>query len=85
MNAYTLCTENKILNSHEAEEGAKHLFDKIERGILTMDILPNNYEKFSGRLEEEDYISYCRFIKSANGKKVLSMLEEQDARDLVKL
>lgn len=69
----------KLLCSKEAEDGAERLIEKIENGNLGMDILPNRYEKFSGELEEKDYIAYCRFMESSNGRKVLEMLEVEDA------
>lgn len=70
----------KILNSIEAEQGAERFLSRLKEGKLQMDILPNTYERFSGGLEERDYVSYCDFLSSFNGKKVLSMLEEEDAR-----
>lgn len=69
----------KLLCSGEAENGAKRLVENLENGTLQMDILPNRYERFPGKLEEEDYVSYCRFLKSSNGKKILNMLEVEDA------
>lgn len=75
----------KLLCSDKAENGAKHLVENLENGTLQMDILPNRYERFSGKLEEEDYVSYCRFLRSSNGKKILNMLEVEDAGDFAKL
>ena len=75
----------KILCSVQAEEGAARLIENIRNGDLPMDILPNRYDRFSGKLEEEDYVSYCRFLESSNGKKVLNMLEEEDAAKYVEL
>lgn len=75
----------KLLCSNKAEQGAERLIQNLENGVLQMDILPNTYERFSGGLEEKDYVSYCRFLKSSNGKKILNMLEEEDAGDFVKL
>lgn len=75
----------KLLCSEKAESGARRLVENLENGTLQMDILPNRYERFSGKLEEEDYVSYCRFLKSSNGKRVLNMLEVDDAGDFVKL
>lgn len=78
--------ENKrILHSQKAIEGANRFLKKIENGIMRMDILPNQYSRFTGDLEEKDYISYGRFLKSVNGQKVLKMLEEENARNFVKL
>ncbi len=75
----------KLLCSDKAESGAKRLIENLENDTLRMDILPNRYERFSGQLEEADYVSYCRFLKSSNGKKILNMLEVEDAGDFVKL
>lgn len=85
MKMNTFFGNTKILSSVEAEAGAKDLMDKIRDKDLTMDILPNQYARFSGELEEQDYISYCHFLESSNGKKVLQMLEEEDARNAIEL
>lgn len=74
-----------ILHSSEAEVGAKQLLEKIENNTMRMDILPNQYEQFTGELEEEDYITYSRFLQSVNGQKVLKMLEEENAGYFVEL
>ena len=74
-----------ILHSQKAEEGARQLFEKIESDTLRMDILPNQYERFSGALEEEDYSAYNRFLQSVNGQMVLKMLEEENAGNFIKL
>ena len=85
MNMDTFFGNARLLNSVKAEEGAKHLIEKIEKGTLEMDVLPNRYARFSGELEEKDYVSYCRFLESSNGKKILDMLEEEDARRFIEL
>ncbi len=77
--------KTRLLCSQKAEEGAERLIDRIERGQLLMDIMPNQYARFSGELEEQNYVSYCRFLHSFNGKKILSMLEEEDARNSIEL
>ncbi len=77
--------QGKFLNSAKAAAGAQHLLEKVEDGRLTMDILPNNYEQFTGELEEKDYLSFCRFLQSLNGKKILNLLEEEDAGQFVEL
>lgn len=71
--------KNRIVSSVKAEEGARHLLEKVHNGTLVMDVLPNKYDRFTGDLEENNYISFCQFLKSSNGKKVLTMLEEADA------
>lgn len=85
MNMKLFFGNSKILCSAEAEEGAKRLAENLQNQTLTMDILPNRYEKFSGELEEKDYVSYCGFLKSSNGKKVLQILEEEDAGNITGL
>ncbi len=75
----------KIKCSINAEEGAGRLIESIQNQTLSMDILPNRYDKFSGKLEQEDYVSYCRFLESLNGQKILDMLEEEDAGEYVEL
>lgn len=71
--------KNRIVNSVKASEGARRLLEKVHNGSLNMEVLPNNYGRFTGDLEENNYISFCQFLKSSNGKKVLTMLEEADA------
>lgn len=85
MNLSSFFGNTKLLCSIEAEAGAKRLLKKIRNDDLEMDILPNRYPRFSGELEEKDYVSYCRFLASSNGKKVLKMLEEEDAGNYVEL
>lgn len=70
----------KILTSVESEQGANRLLQRLKTGKLQMEILPNSYKRFSGELEEEDYISYCGFLSSYNGQMILDMLEEEDGR-----
>lgn len=77
--------KNKVLNSVKAEEGAFRLLEKIDSGELSMDLLPNKFSRFTGTLEENDYISYFFFLKSSNGKKILNMLEEEDGKDNIQL
>lgn len=74
-----------LICSVDAEEGAARLMERIQNRTLPMDILPNRYDQFSGKLEQEDYVSYCRFLESMNGQKVLNMLEEEDAGEYVEL
>ena len=70
--------EKRILNSIEAREGAEYFNKILSTGILKMDVLPNNYDEFFGEKEEKDYVSYCSFLQSKNGKKVIKMLEDAD-------
>lgn len=77
--------KRKILNSEKAEAGAINLIQKISENKLVMDCLPNTYPKFKGELEEQDFLSYCAFIKSWNGNMILNMLEEEDAGQYIEL
>ena len=47
--------------------------------------LPNSYRRFTGQLEEEDYIAYCRYVESLNGQKLFDRLEKADGKDYVEL
>lgn len=80
-----LFAEAKLLNSVKAEQGAARLLEKIDNVEMVMEVLPNTSEQYSGEHEERNYVSYCRFLNSANGKKVLHMLEAEDAGKCVKL
>lgn len=73
-----------ILSSAEGEAGADRLLVRIKNNDLGVDILPNTYPKYTGQLEEEDYLSYCRFLGCVNGKKLRRVLEVQDAREHAK-
>ena len=75
----------KLLSSAEAEAGADRLLRRIHTENLGLDVLPNSYPRYTGQLEEEDYISYCRFLASSNGKKLLRILEVQDDGKCIEL
>lgn len=75
----------KLLCSAEGEAGAVRLLEKLRNGELEKEVRPNTYPRYTGELEEEDYLSYCRFLGSVNGKRVLSRLEEQDGRECIEL
>lgn len=85
MNMKSYYGNTGILHSQKAEEGARQMFEKIENGTLKMDILPNQYARFTGELEEADYITYNKFLKSVNGQMVLKMLEEENAGNFIEL
>lgn len=76
---------SRYVTSVEACEGAKRLIENVDKGKIELETLPNSYRKFTGELEEADYTSYSAFINSANGYNLLSVLEEEDARDYVEL
>lgn len=68
----------RLLTSPRGESGADHLLARLSSGALQMDILPNSYPRYTGQLEEEDYLSYSRFLRAANGQRLLAKLEEND-------
>lgn len=85
MNMKSFYWEKGVMHSSKAEEGARLMFENIENNNLKMDILPNQYARFTGELEEIDYITYGKFLQSVNGQKVLKMLEEENAGNFVEL
>lgn len=85
MDMGNLMGKSKMLNSVEAEKGAVRLLERIDDGTLAMEVLPNTSVQFTGELEEKDYVSYCGFLSSANGKRVLQMLEESDEGECIEL
>lgn len=76
---------SRLLTSQRGESGADHLLARLSSGALQMDILPNNYPRYTGQLEEEDYLSYGRFLRAMNGQKILAKLEEQDGSEYSEL
>lgn len=67
---------SRYAHSSEAIDGASRLIESIKAGNISVDVLPNTYENFSGELEHSNFLSFCRFLKSQNGKFVISALEE---------
>jgi uncharacterized membrane protein len=76
---------SRSLHSQEAEKGAEHLIERIETGEIGIEVMPNSYAQFTGELEENDYLSYCRFMESAKGERLIQLLEEEDGRKLFEL
>ena len=70
----------KLLSSAEAEAGADRLLQKIRAGSMVSDVLPGSCPGYTGQPEEKDYVSYCRFLSSPNGRKLIRTLEAQDDR-----
>lgn len=81
MNTLSSYGTPKLLCSVEGEAGAARLLEKLRSGQLKKEMRPNMYPRYTGDLEERDYLSYCKFLSSINGKIVLNRLEEQDGRD----
>lgn len=69
---------NTILHSVNASAGARRFIENLEKGTLKLDVLSDSCEQYNGELEEKDFISYCEFMKSRNGRIVLKMLDEED-------
>lgn len=65
----------RLLLSYEAETAADEIVRKIRLGEMKMDILPNTHEVFYSELEEEAYLSFCRFLGSHNGQAVIQRIE----------
>lgn len=76
MNKLMNQSNKSYLHSRNAEEGAEQLIRDIRMGRIQQAILPNNSPNFTGELEYEDYVSFCRFLKSVNGKILMEQLEE---------
>lgn len=64
------------VNSPEATNGASNFINNIKNGVIKMEALPNSYEEFTGTVEKNDFISFCKFLESVNGQLVLSISEE---------
>lgn len=67
-----------VLHSSAAQNGARHMEEKLNSGRLMLDVLPNSFRRYSGELENQNHVSFCTFLKSRNGRNVLSMLDEED-------
>lgn len=78
MRQYEVKFKEGTLTSEKAEAGAQRLINRLRSGDLKKEVLPNTYEVFSGDLEDEDYRSFCRFLKSHNGKSVIDMIERKE-------
>lgn len=64
----------RFLNSEDAEFGANRMIKQIRNKKIVIDISPSSYERYNGELEEKDYISYCNFLQSSNGRNLLKNL-----------
>lgn len=85
INLFDLMEKPKLLHPQEAQEGAKRLLERTRSGDMGMEVMPNTYAQFTGELEEKHFISYCDFLSSASGRKVIGLLEEEDERKLSEL
>ena len=75
------------LHSREAEEGARLLMERMDSMDLVLEVLPNDSSLLDSVLEEKDFLSYCSFLESLSGSRVIEMLEEldRDAQELSEL
>ncbi|MCL2147474.1 MAG: hypothetical protein FWH52_06675 [Synergistaceae bacterium] len=73
---YFYKSTNGYAHSAEAITGAEELLAQIKNGSIEADLLRNSFKEFSGELEQDDFLSFCRFIRSHNGKLVFSALED---------
>lgn len=62
--------------SHAVQRDAEQLIDKMKNNYIEMETLPNSYENFTGRLELEDFLSFCQFLESRQGKTILELVED---------
>ena len=68
---------NRNVNiSYEVQKDAEQLVDRMKNNYVIMDTLPNSYENYTGRLELEDFLSFCQFLESRQGKKVLELVDD---------
>lgn len=68
---------NRNVNiSYEVQKAAEQLVDKMKNNDIKMDKLPNSYQDFTGRLELDDFLSFCQFLESRQGKTILEMVDD---------
>ena len=75
MNLKSYYNRNVII-SCVAQKDAERLIDKMRNNYITMDILPNSYENFTGRLELDDFLSFCQFLETRQGRIILEFMED---------
>lgn len=62
--------------SYAVQQDAEQFVYKMKNNYITMDTLPNSYENFTGRLELDDFLSFCNFLESRQGKTILEMVDD---------
>lgn len=68
---------NRNVNiSYAVQKDAEQLIDKMKNNYITMDTLPNSYENFTGPLELDDFLSFCQFLESRQGKIILELVDD---------
>ncbi len=67
-------------NSGEAVAGSRRLLEDVRNGLIPMDNLPNTAEDFTGKEENDYFISFLNFMDSYNAKFVQTVLEEAGER-----
>ena len=63
-----------MILSKNAQDGAERLIAKLENQELKMDSIPNSMERYD---EQKDYVSFCRFLKSRNGRIVSDSIDKK--------
>ena len=53
--------------NYTAETHASNFISKLVNNQFVIDILPNNYNDFTGNKEFQDYKDYCTLLKSRAG------------------
>ena len=66
----------KVSISTSVQHDAEELIMKMKNNVIKMDVLPNSYDNYTGRLELDDYLSFCQFLESRRGKIILNLMEE---------
>ena len=72
---FAVCNASKYL--YELEEAQNTALKKGNVNLKQNDLYFKKAFDFF-ELEEKDFISYCEFMKSRNGRVVLEMLDEED-------
>lgn len=67
---------NRVCISEEAKKGGRELVFKMKNNLDVLDTLPNSYENYTGKLEVENYLSFCDFLNSRRGKKIMQLLKD---------
>lgn len=62
--------------SSSVQKDSEQLVDIMKNNYIAMDTLPNSYENFTGRLELDNFLSFCQFLESRQGKIILEMVDD---------
>ena len=67
---------SRVCISDKAKKGGKELVFKMKNNLDELETLPNSYENYTGKLEVENYFSFCDFLATRRGKKILQLLKD---------